>query len=204
VKILLLVVAALLVGAVVAGYVWARTYAPLSGECCTFGPGEQNLGASVDPVSGSGGKPVFFPKIPDGRVFTTAFDLSNTGRFAVRIRGLVGPAPDDPLPNIRIRAVALELPRKDVRCCLWGPRYDEPFHPFTLRPRAHQLVVIRWRPYCSRELRAQKDGSTDTSRDWVELRYRYLDLFERTQVVALPFAVTVQCGGTLPPSTAIP
>jgi hypothetical protein len=191
----------ILVAAAVAGVLWARTYTPLSGACCTFGPSQQNLGALVDPVSGSGGKTVFFPKVPDGRDFTAAFDLSNTGRVPVRVKGLVRGLADVSHANIRIPIAGLEL-TKHGSCCVWGPKVDEPFHPFTLKRHAHRLLVVHWRPYCSQQLRAQKNGGNQTGTDTVQLRYGYLGgLFSRTQVVELPFAVTVQCGGTLPAST---
>jgi hypothetical protein len=49
------------------------------------GPG---LAADVQPVLGSGGKPVLIPQYRPGTPFDTAFTLHNSGRFAVEILGL--------------------------------------------------------------------------------------------------------------------
>jgi hypothetical protein len=194
-----LVLLVVLAAAALTAFVWARRYQPL-GACCAFGPGQQNLGALVDPVTGSGGKPVFFPKHPDGRDFIAAFDLTNTGRFAVEITGLARGDPDYATANVRVPAVGLELPR-ERNGLVFGGRRDEPFHSFTLGRHQLRPLVVRWKPYCAPELRTQGGGGSLTSADAIELRYTYLGVFKRTQVVELPFSVTLQCGGKLPASS---
>src|SRR3954451_6219982 len=77
--------------AVLALFLWLRTYAPLSALGSggpTPGPG---LGADVEPTFGSGGKTVFIPAYRRGRPFNVAFTIENTGRFAVTLTSLSSP-----------------------------------------------------------------------------------------------------------------
>jgi hypothetical protein len=90
-RIAALVVSALAViagAAVLALFLWLRTYAPLAATYpVTPGPG---LGSSIEPTLGSGGKPVFVPAYRRGRAFEMTFTLANHGRFAVTLLGLGG------------------------------------------------------------------------------------------------------------------
>ncbi|MGZ4354682.1 MAG: hypothetical protein ACXVZ4_14190, partial [Gaiellaceae bacterium] len=64
-----LVVAAV---AAIALYVWLGSYAPLAALDSEFAPGS-GVGAAVQPIAGSGGKPVFFPAYRRGHAFEAAF-----------------------------------------------------------------------------------------------------------------------------------
>jgi hypothetical protein len=74
------------VGVLVALFLWLRTYAPLA-AVGPYAPGP-GLGADVEPTFGSGGKTVFIPTYGRPREFTTRFVLENTGRFAVTVLGV--------------------------------------------------------------------------------------------------------------------
>jgi hypothetical protein len=72
--------------AVLALFLWLRTYDPLDAEYpVTPGGG---LGASIQPTLGSGGKPVLVPAYRRGRAFELTLTLANHGRFAVTLLGL--------------------------------------------------------------------------------------------------------------------
>jgi hypothetical protein len=99
---LVVVVVAALVGL----FLWLRTYTPLAATPpVTPGPG---LGADVEPTFGSGGKPVFIPAYKPGRNFETTFTLHNTGRFAITVTGLAGPASGALAPVAIARNVRLD------------------------------------------------------------------------------------------------
>ena len=165
--------------AVLALFLWLRTYAPLSGtDSGTFRPGV-GLGADVEPAFGSGGKPVFVPAYKAGRPFDTTFTLTNKGRFAVTIKGLAH-ASDGPL----------------IAAQLLDPGHTRPVRHLRVEPHETALVVVRWRLDCSHESAAGAQASADD----VRLRYSYLSLFTRTERVVLPFAVTLRCHGGPPPS----
>jgi hypothetical protein len=73
-------------------FVWLGTYAPLEGLDSGFAPGP-GIGAAVQPVTGSLGRPVYFPTLRRGRSFDTAVTLHNKGRFTVTVSGLDEPPP---------------------------------------------------------------------------------------------------------------
>jgi hypothetical protein len=107
--------------AVLALFLWLRTYDPLDAAYpVTPGPG---LGANIEPTLGSGGKPVFVPAFRRGRPFQVTLTLANHGRFAVTLLGLEGTA-DGP--------VAPESVTKDLR----------------LDPKQTALVTVTWKLTC--------------------------------------------------------
>jgi hypothetical protein len=55
-----------------------------------------------------------------------------------------------------------------------------------LRPHDTASVPLSWKLHCP-------PHTAQTSWDTVQLRYRYLSSFTRTETVALPFAVTLRC-----------
>jgi hypothetical protein len=153
---------------------WLRAYAPLDALSSGYAPGP-GLAADVEPVLGSGGKPVFIPQYRPGRPFDTAFTVHNSGRFAVTIVGLepeqdVSPEPSQLFATDSVSATRLH-----------------PFRRFRLDPDDTASLVVQWRLAC--------DASKGyTSSDSLVLRYSYLSQFERTERITLPFAVTLRCG----------
>jgi len=160
-------------------FLWLRTYAPLD-AAGAFAPGP-HLAADVQPVTGSGGRPVLIPAYRRGRTFDTAFTLTNTGRFAVAGRGLGAGAGGRALRPV-------ELLTTDSSTASADPDHLHPFRRLRLDRGDRAIVVIRWRLDCTRSTR-------DVFADAVPLRYEYLSLFTRTERVELPFAVTLRCSG---------
>jgi hypothetical protein len=163
-------------------FLWLRAYSPLSSGSAGgggFAPGP-GLGADVEPVTGSGGKPVFIPVYRKGRPFDTAFTLHNTGRFAVTVTGL---ATDRSRPQLEAAA----LLASDSSIASADPANVRAFHRLRLDPGDTAIVVVRWRLDCSAGRKAEVYS------DSVPLRFRYLSTFTRTQSVRLPFAVTLRC-----------
>jgi len=183
----------LVVVAVAAGglYLWLGSYAPLESVDSSFAPGP-GLGAVVQPVTGSLGRPVFFPAVRRrARTFDTAFTLHNDGHFAVTVTGLVPGGTSAP-PAI----APAELLATTSATASADPRRLAPFKRLRLAPGDDALVVVRFRMSCAGATSATPDVYSDRLR----LRYRYLSAFTRTQTVRLPFAVTLRCFGG-PPAT---
>jgi hypothetical protein len=71
-----------------------------------------------------------------------------------------------------------------------------PFGGLRLAPGDNAILVVRFALRCA--------GATAASRDvyttGLQLRYRYLSLFRRTETIRLPFAVTLRCVGGPPAS----
>jgi hypothetical protein len=175
----LVLVAAL---AALALFLWLRTYSPLDAAGSGgFAPGP-GLGADVEPVTGSGGKPVFIPAYRKNRPFDTAFALHNTGRFAVTVTGLVR-------DRSRSQLEAADLLTSDSSTASADPANVHPFHRLRLDPGDTAIVVVRWRLDCA------AGSNPEVYSDSVPLRFRYLSTFTRTQSVRLPFAVTLRCRG---------
>ncbi len=181
---------ALVVVAVVAFglWLWLGSYAPLQAPDTGYAPGP-GIGADVQPVSGSGGRPVFFPALRRGRAFDTAFTLHNGGRFAVNVTGLEKSTPGNP-PWLG----ATELLATTSSTASADPDKLVPFGGLRLAPGDNAILVVRFALRCA--------GATAASRDvyttGVRLRYRYLSLFTRTATIRLPFAVTLRCVGGPP------
>ena len=109
--------------AVLALFLWLRTYDPLAAAYpVTPGPG---LGSSIEPTLGSGGKTVFVPVYRRGRAFQMTLTLANRGRFAVTLLGLGR----NPAGAVRPEAVT-----ENVR----------------LDPRQTSLVTVTWKLTCPR------------------------------------------------------
>ena len=170
-------------------YVWLGAYAPLRALSTGYAPGP-GIGSDVGAVSGSGGKPVFFPAA-HRRSFDTAFTLHNGGRFAVTVTALDEPKPTAP-PWLGPRAL---LATTSATASASASELL-PFARLRIDPGDSAIVVVRFGLRCAGATRASADVFTDA----VRLRYRYLSLFTRTQTVRLPFAVTLRCVGG-PPAT---
>jgi hypothetical protein len=167
-------------------FLWLRSYAPLSAVGAGgFAPGP-GLGADIEPVTGSLGRPVFVPAFRPGRPFDTAFTLRNTGRFAVDVTGLATDiAQESPRP--------VGLLATDSSTASADPAHLHPFRRLRLDPGDTAILVVRWQLACPKNAR-------ESFADNVPLRYSYLSLFTRTERVGLPFAVTLRCVGG-PPAT---
>jgi len=188
----LIVGGVLAVAAVAAGvvYVWLGSYAPLAALDTDFAPGS-GVGADVQPIAGSGGKPVFFPAYRRGRAFEAAFTLRNTGRFQVTVTGLT---PDTPAAAPWVGAAALL--GTDSATASADPGDLLPFQDVKLARGDSAILVVRYRLDCARSTKTAPDVYSDR----IRLRFSYLSLFHRTQTVKLPFAVTLRCVGG-PPAT---
>ena len=174
---------------VLALWLWLGSYAPLRALATGYAPGP-GIGADVQPVSGSGGRPVFFP-FAHRRAFDTAFTLENAGRFAVTITGLAtsrGSAPPWLGPT--------DLLATTSSTASADPGKLVPFSNVRINPGDTAIVVVRFGLRCA----GATGSSPDVFTDGVRLRYRYLAMFTRTQTVRLPFAVTLRCVGGPPAS----
>ncbi|MDE3024824.1 MAG: hypothetical protein KGI93_04570 [Acidobacteriota bacterium] len=178
------------VGVVVLGlWLWLGSYAPLRALSTGYAPGP-GIGADVQPVSGSGGRPVFFP-FARRHEFDTAFTLKNTGRFAVTVTGLAAPGESPPpwLGPTDLLATTSSTASAD-------PGELVAFSNVRIDPGDTAIVVVRFGLRCA----GTTSASPDVFTDGVRLRYRYLSMFTRTQTVRLPFAVTLRCVGGPPAS----
>jgi hypothetical protein len=159
-------------GAVLAVFLWLRTYAPLR-AMRPFAPGS-GLGADVEPTFGSGGKTVLVPAA-GATSFRATITLHNAGRFAVTLTG------------IEAATGALGVAALD------DPVHQGRFRGLRLDPHDSASIVVEWKLDCSAH-------SAQVASDRVRLRYRYLSMFTRTAAVELPFAVTLRCSGGPPAS----
>ena len=166
------------------------TYAPLEGLDSGFAPGP-GIGAAVQPVAGSLGRPVYFPTLRRGRSFDTAVTLHNKGRFTVTVSGL-----DEPPPGATPWIGANALLATTSATASATPAELVPFQRLRLAPGDDAIVVVRFGMRC----KGATSATPDVYADRVRLRYSYLSLFTRTQTVRLPFAVTLRCVGG-PPAT---
>jgi hypothetical protein len=183
----LIVVAAIAAGAV---YLWLGSYAPLRAATSGFAPGS-GVGADVQPVTGSGGRTVYFPVLRRSRTFDTAFTLRNSGRFTVTVLGLE-PATPGPAPwvgPVEVRVTTSSTASAD-------PGELLPFQSLRLARGDTAILVVRFGLRC----KGATAAAPDVFADRIRLRYRYLSVFTRTQTVRLPFAVTLRCVGG-PPAT---
>lgn len=176
--------------AILAVWIYLGSYAPLRALSTGYAPGP-GIGADVEPVSGSGGRPVFFPTFRRGHSFDAAFTLKNTGRFAVTVSGLAPARPGTPpwLGADQLLATTSSVVSAD-------PRQLVPFRELRIDPGDSAILVVRFALRCA----GATNASPDVFTDGVRLRYGYLSIFTRTATVRLPFAVTLRCVGG-PPAT---
>jgi hypothetical protein len=153
-------------------YVWLGGYAPLEARG-GFAPGP----GAHSPAGGFGGKPAFSTS-GARRTLDTAFTVRNTGRFAVTLTGVERDGTAGPEP--------VRLLVTDSATASTDPSHLHTFAHVRLGPGDSAILVARWSMGC---------GSTDG----VRLHYEYLSLFDNAQTLALPFAVTRQCGAAPKP-----
>jgi hypothetical protein len=169
---------------------WLGAYAPLKALATGYAPGP-GIGADVQPVTGSGGRPVFFPTVRRRHTFDAAFTLHNGGRFNVTVTGLVAPKPSA-APWIG----PMELLATTSAAASAEPSELLPFQQLRLSPGDNAIIVVRFSLRCN----GVTSTDLDTFADRIRLRYSYLSIFTRTQTVRLPFAATLRCVGG-PPAT---
>ena len=165
-------------------YGWLRSYSPLGAASTGFAPGP-GLAADIEPVLGSGGKPVFIPIYHKGRSFDAAFTLHNSGRFTVNVSGLAPGAGLDPSAT---GLAPTALFTTDSSTASADPAHLHPFSDLRLDPGDSAIVVVRYGLDCSR-------SASEATSDSLPLRYDYLSLFKQTERIRLPFAVTLRCSG---------
>ena len=160
-------------------FLWLRTYAPLSAvDSGGFAPGP-GLGADIEPVTGSGGRPVFIPAYRAGRPFDTAFTLHNTGRFAVEVTGLGRDTGVRSSQAATLFATDSSTANADPGTCIRSGA-------------CASTAATRRSSSCAGGSTARR-ARRSSSRPRVPLRYTYLTMFTRTERIALPFAVTLRC-----------
>jgi hypothetical protein len=167
--------------------VWLKAYAPLNAtHSRDFAPGP-GIGANIQPVFGSGGKPVFIPAYRRGRPFDTAFTLENTGRFAVTVIGLAS------RPQAAGALTAQAVLASNFATASADPAHLHPLGGLRLEPHDTAILAVRWLLDCTK-------SRGEVTADRIRLRYRYLSMFTETESVELPFAVTLRCVGGPPAS----
>jgi hypothetical protein len=188
------------IGTVVGFYVWLSGYQPLGvagSYIVAAGPGHM-----VDPPLGSDGTEVFFPRYRRRGSFQASTTLANHAPFAITVVGLGADPDPDPF-----RAVRLDVARRD-----YDTRDAVPVdsrHPLRLAPGQDRTLTLTYR-IVSRCLGGQPAGywksdargASDSGFRSAWFRIRYEHLFEKTQRVELPFAITLVCrnGVTAPPA----
>jgi hypothetical protein len=136
----------------------------------------------------------FAPQVRHAKL-TTYFDLTNTGKRAVRLeriythRLIPGATPSFAIVRARMQTEPVNHG--------FSPRYATQFHPLTLQPGQSVFLVLDYRTACSPTTLV---GGAAVGH-WVQIRYSYLHLFHRTRTVDTPQAVAVQCRGKLPASS---
>ena len=171
-------------------FLWLRSYSPLVALDSGFAPGP-GIGADVQPVSGSGGRTVYFPAYRQGRAFDAAFTLRNNGRFDITVDGIAAPRPGRP-PWVG----PVELLTTGSSTASADPGQELAFQPIRLARGDSAILVLRYRLECAGATTTTPDVYSDSA----PLRITYLSIFHRTQTVALPFAVTLRCVGGPPAS----
>ena len=169
-------------GAVGGLYAWVRAYTPL--DVFGDGPGH-GVVATREPALGSGGRRVFLVRDRSDHVAEAHFSLTNVGRWPITIESVVVPPHTLYGPSVYPVALRRQAGQRRYR------GYDIPTAPFTpTRLGHHQLLelFVRYRLNCSH---AAHD--TSSSNATLELRYRYLGHFVRTQTLQLPAALTLVC-----------
>jgi hypothetical protein len=197
--VLALVLGVAVTGATSAGYVWLQGYEPL-GTGSSYGAGVHQ-GVMVPAPFGSDGVDVFFPKYRPHATFHVETSIANRGRFPVTVLGLGDPGTEvNTFRAVRAQvspanAVGLDLSPLDSA------------HPLQLQPGSERSVTITYR-LASKCIGGQPPGywKTSTSGTAAEgfratwFRIRYAKVFEKTQQVALPFAITLVCRNGLAPA----
>ena len=180
-------------GAAGAGLVWLKTYTPLENGDAYGGlfRADHREGVTVEPVVGSEGIPVFFPRYRPHGLFHVMVTLWNRGRFVVTVLGLAGQGTVSTFRPVAAQA----SPPNDYGGHL-RPLDSE--HPLRLAPGDERAVTLTYR-IMSRCIGGQPahywraPGTSTGGRLAPAFRIRYARYFERTQSVETPFAVVLAC-----------
>lgn len=187
-----------LIGTAIGGFVWLHGYAPLAGQRSAFGFTRPD-GVMVEPVTGSEGVEVFFPRYRKHGTFRLLTSIVNHGRFTVTMLGVPKIAYDE---SYALRFAGIEATSsRDPK--FHGLPVDAD-HPIRLRPGHEQYVVVvyRWLWQCEGG-QPPHFWSTSAPSTYASgyralpVRIRYARFFEKTQTLQLPFAITLVCRGTL-------
>ena len=172
--------------AALAGYLWLRSYDPLTWAGGTAGmpAGSLEYVAVNDGVHDT----VYYVSAKEPGTFAVGFDVTNAGRLPVEVEGLA-------LEGQGL--VGLHLGRSGTWADSSRAGLDHaivPFEPVTIDPGQGRYLVLRFR--LTEETACGPMYAPGTSRSFsdVSLRYRYLGGFEKTATVPPPFTVVLTCG----------
>jgi hypothetical protein len=182
-----------LIGSALGVFFWLRGYQPL-GQGSTWGsnPGD---GVMVQPPEGSGGIRVFFPRYREKGTFRVTAGVANHGRFTVTVLGTAKP-PHPIAANPLLVAAEVAPPKQ--------PSYHgsplDAAHPIRIQPGDEREIIFvykfNWRCIGGQPTRywTSPPNSTGVSGyRTVPLRIKYDRWSEKTQNVAMPFAITLVC-----------
>jgi hypothetical protein len=182
------------IGTAVGVFVWLHEYAPFT--VGSFAGSNPPDGVMVQPPAGSEGVSVFFPRYRENGTFRVETSVRNRGRFAVTILGL--PKKVDRGTFAALRPVSVEARLPSGR-----PYHGRPVdaeHPIRVRPDEEQelYVVYRfmWRCLGGQPAHFWRTGVPATNVSGfrgLPLRIKYAHVFEKTQTVPMPFAITYVC-----------
>lgn len=153
----------------------------------------------VEPVTGSGGVEVFFPRYRKHGTFRLLTSIVNHGRFTVTMLGLPKIAYDE---SYALQFASIEATSSR------DPKYHglpvDADHPIRLRPGHEQYVVVvyRWLWQCKggqppHFWSTSASSTTASGYRALPVRIRYARFFKKTQTLQLPFAITLACRGAL-------
>jgi hypothetical protein len=186
------VVVASALAATITGFVWAKSYSPLTVNGGTFAPDLDHLASVLNPSAEFDAKPVVYPRAARKSSFRVGFDVYNAGRFSIEIVGLVPPYPRSRLVSA-VEPVGLRLQRK-ANVYSTDTRWTKPFRPVRVPSHESRFLVVEYRSRCRDDLGPGSELDTGG----LELRYRYLRVFERTQTIETPYVIRMRCRGPLP------
>jgi hypothetical protein len=182
----------------IASYAWLDHYRPLSydgGGWAASGTQLKGIAATVEPAAGSGGKTVYFPRFRRGRDFFVGITIWDRGRLDVTLLGVddsmvvpgwIGMYPRD----LRVAPPS----RHRVTSSL---QETKPSNRIVIRAHDQRFVWIGFR------MKSCPGTQFQQSFDRAPVHFRYFGgHFTHTQVVVLPFAVTMLCNIPFPPSNS--
>jgi hypothetical protein len=177
---------ALAVGAALAGYLWLRSYDPLTWAGGTSGGPKGSLDHVI--VNDGVHDTVYYVSAEEPGTFSVGFDLTNSGRLPVEVQRLA-------LEGQGL--VGLRMGRSDT----WADSSREgldhaivPFEPVTIESGEGRYLVLEFRLTPRNTCGPNYGPGTGRLFSDVSLRYSYLGGFEKTATVQPPFAVVLTCG----------
>jgi hypothetical protein len=160
----------------ISAYLWASTYAPLQWQGGAYGGGGGSLPAAMV-RDGAHDQVIYLDGREPGN-YATGFDLTNTGRYAVTLEGLVA---NDFIRGLKVAPAPNTM---DV----------VPFRPVEIAPGEHRFIQIELssgqESFCRNYASNTRLGGIDE----VRLRYSYMHWFHREVTVTQPFQFVIVCG----------